>query len=56
MKALHARLERLEQEKSIAAASVQGQGLTSGQGLEQEKLSESTPVVEAKVEVEVAAV
>ena len=74
VKALHARLERLEQEKTSAAASLQGQGLaagpgqglTSGQGLasgpeqgpglEPEKISEGAPVVEPKVEVEVAAV
>ena len=60
VKALQARLERLEQDKD-SAASAQGQGLgvapAAGLGLEPEKIiSEGTPPVEAKVEIEVAAV
>ena len=62
VKALQARLERLEQDKA-SAASAPGQGLgvatAAGQGLEPEKIiseGEGTPPVEAKVEVEVAAV
>ena len=55
MKALQARLERLEQDKA-SAASAQGRGLGEENGLEPEKNSEGAPSVEAKVEVEVAAV